>query len=244
MLCLNRERSFFNFQLTTRHTRHIEQLMEQILPRLCFHLAEQDNWSSIQRSGLLPASRLMDRAGVSGETRKAMEHGRREQRTVLPDGTVIRDNRPLPLVALDQCLVGMSPAEWFAMLNSKVFFWFDLSRLERQRWACRAHPQVVMVFETAALLAQHEALAAVTPINTGSAMRKAALRGMQTFVRLADWRSHQWTAEAEITGRRRRNSHRPVELAIAEPVPEAMRVMRAAYPLAPNQPLPQERLKC
>jgi len=115
----------------------------------------------------------MDRAGLRGAAREALERNRRPQRTILPDGSVLRDNKPLPLAALERCLVGMSPPEWFTLLNSKVFFWFDLERLERQRRACGTQPQVVLVFETAKLLARHETAAAVTPINTGNAMRAA-----------------------------------------------------------------------
>ena len=111
-----------------------EILMVPTLPRFCFHLAELDNWPSIQGYGLLPASRLMDRAGLSGASREALERNRRDQRTVLSDGSVIRDNKPLPVAALERCLIGMNPAEWFALLNSKVFFWFDLDRLDRQTW--------------------------------------------------------------------------------------------------------------
>jgi hypothetical protein len=178
-----------------------------MLPSFCFHLADQENWSSVQRNGLLSASWLMDRAGLNGINRKVKEHGRRKGRTVLPDGTMIRDNKPLPFVALERCLVGMSPAEWFALLNSKIFYWLDLSRLESQHRACGACSQVLMVFETAALVSKHEAMATVTPINTGSPMRKTALREAQTFVSVADWRCRRWTVEMAMTGKRRRCSH-------------------------------------
>jgi hypothetical protein len=210
-----------------------------VLPRFCFHLAEQDNWPSIQRHGLLPARNLIERAGLNGAARRALERNRREQRTVLPDGSVIRDNKPLPVAALQRCLIGMTPAEWFALLNSKVFFWFDLARLDRQRRACGAHPQMLLVFETEILLAKYEAAAAVTPINTGNAMRQAASRGAQTFVPVMDWRRRQWALESAMTGKPRTASHPPVELAIAATLTDALQLMHAACSLAHDQALPR-----
>ena len=56
----------------------------------------------------------------------------------------LRDQKPLPAAALRKCLVGMTPVEWYALINSKVFFWFDVDRLNRQRGACEPRPQVVL----------------------------------------------------------------------------------------------------
>jgi len=67
----------------------------------------------------------------------------------------VRDQRPMPAKALKQCLVGMTPAEWFALINSKVFFWLDVDRLNRQRRACEPRPQVVIEIDTEGLLAHH-----------------------------------------------------------------------------------------
>jgi hypothetical protein len=56
----------------------------------------------------------------------------------------------------------MDPADWYAMVNARVFFWLDPERLNRQRAACEPRPQVVMVVDTAALVASYEEQVSVT----------------------------------------------------------------------------------
>jgi hypothetical protein len=92
------------------------------LPRHVLHLAEVANLPSIERHGLLSTSRLLDLAGVRGDERARLERAHRPDRATLPNGVVIRDQRPMPPAALARCLIGITPAEWYALLNSKVFF--------------------------------------------------------------------------------------------------------------------------
>lgn len=143
----------------------------------------------------------------------------------------------MPPAALDRCLCGMSPADWYAMVNSRVFFWLDPDRLNRQKAACKSRPQVVLVVDTAALIAAHEERIAVTPINAGNARRKAARRGAATFVPLAEWGRTGWASEAqalEIPLRKR--SHQPVELTILDGVPDILHVVINVVPLHIGQP--------
>ena len=121
------------------------------LPRQVFHLAEEDNFQSIQQHGLLSASALLDLAGIQGQERIRLEECRRSIHTKLPNGTYLRDQRPMPRQALARCLVGMAPAEWYRLMNSKVFFWLDPDRLNRQRHACGMRPQMVLVISMVAL---------------------------------------------------------------------------------------------
>jgi hypothetical protein len=118
----------------------------------------------------------------------------------------------------------MDPADWYAMVNARVFFWLDPERLNRQRAACEPRPQVVMVVDTAALVASYEEQVSVTPINTGNARRKPARRGAATFVPLKEWALSGWAREAEALGIPLRDrSHQPVELTVIDAVPDIMR---------------------
>jgi len=162
--------------------------------RQVYHLADAANWASIERLGLLSASRLMELAGLTEAQRKRIECAQRRASVTLPTGAVLRDQVPMPPAALVRCLIGMTPAEWYALVNSKVFFWFDPDRLDRQRRAGAASPRaVVMTVDAQRLLAAHGARAALSAINTGA-----------------------------LGTRPRARSHPPAELTVEDSVPDAM----------------------
>jgi hypothetical protein len=188
-----------------------------------YHLADRVNWPSINRYGLLSTHALLDLVEVSWRARMHIERRHRADQVVLPNGIVIRDQKPMPPAALERCLRGLTPIEWYALLNKKVFFWFDVERLNRMRQACCQRPQVVMIIDTQRLLARHAERVALAPINTGNARRQPALRGPQTFVPYPLWIESGWTSETEALGTRRRpRSHRPVELTITHAAPDIM----------------------
>jgi hypothetical protein len=187
-----------------------------------YHIAEADNWPSIQRDGLLSARALFERAGARAEDRAAVEK-HRPVRAVLSDGTVIRDQSPMPPAALKPCLRGLTPAQWYRLLNSKVFFWFDEDRVARHLHACRRTAQIVLTIDAEALLARHAARASVAPFNTGNARRKPAVRGRATFVPWPTWLASGWRSESDGVGTSLRSkSHKPVELAIDRAVPDIL----------------------
>src|SRR4030095_11415847 len=141
-------------------------------PTRIYHLAEAANWRSIRRSGLLSTKALLDAADVHGKERKRIECSQRLKHMKLPNGVQVRDQKPMPAEAFKQCLVGMTPAEWYALINSKVFFWLDVDRLNRQRRACEPRPQVVLEIDTKRLLTRHGERIALSTINTGNARRR------------------------------------------------------------------------
>jgi hypothetical protein len=180
-------------------------------------------------------------AGFAGVSRDRLERAQRLTHTELPNRVHIRDQQPMPPTALEKCLCGISPADWYAMVNSRVFFWLDPNRLNRQRAACEPRPQVVIAIDTAGLVAAHERHTAVSPINTGNARRKPARRGAATFVPFAEWARSGWASEAAALGTPvRKRSHQPVELAVVDAVPDIMRfvvgivALRAGRPFTPN----------
>jgi uncharacterized protein DUF7002 len=89
----------------------------------------------------------------------------------------------------------MTPAEWYGLINARVFFWLDPDRLNRQRAACEPRPQVVLTVATAALVARYSKQLEITPINTGNARRQPARRGAATFVPYSAWIKSGWASE-------------------------------------------------
>lgn len=212
------------------------------LPDRIYHLAEAANWPSIQRHGLLSANRLMEMTRLTRADRNRLGRTQRLAHTELRNGVQIRDQRPMPSAALERCLCDMSPADWYAMINARVFFWLDVNRLNRQRAACEPRPQVVMAVDTAALVTAYGKRVAVTPINTGNARRKPALRGVATFVPLAEWVRSGWASEAaacDIPSRRK--SHQPVELTVIDAVPDIMRFVVGSFALRSGQSFKERR---
>jgi hypothetical protein len=205
--------------------------------RYVYHMAEEANWASIRSLGLLPCNRLLDVAGVTGEERQRLEQEHRSEHTILPNGMHIRDQKPMPPSALRTCLIGLTPAEWYALINARVFFWIDPARLNRQRAACGQRPQVVLTLDARTLVEAYREFAYVTPINTGNARRRPARRGAGTFVSHASWLKSRWESESAALGTRERSrNHAPVELTIVGPVPDAMKHIVGVQESAIGQP--------
>ena len=211
-----------------------------------YHMAEAANWPAIQRDGLHSASTLLDIAGILGQNRECLEKHQRLTHTVLPNGVQLRDQRPMPPEALVTCLIGISPAEWYALINTHIFFWLDPARLNRQRAACEPRPQVVLTVDAGRLLAAYGERIALTPINTGNARRRPARRGTATFVPYVAWVISAWTSEAASLGTSvRSQSHPPVELTIPGSIPDIMQFVVDVQQLAPSQsftPFPSDKL--
>jgi len=201
-----------------------------------YHMAEATNWPAIQRDGLCSASALMDRALIVGPERDELERRQRCTSVTLNSGARLRDQRPMPPEALSRCLVGMVPAEWYATVNARVFFWLDPARLNRQRAACNDRPQVVLTVDASALVAAYGDRVRVTPINTGNARRQPARRGVATFVPYATWATTGWASEAAaLGGRERPRSHAPAELTVLGSIPDVMRFVVAVQELPPGR---------
>lgn len=207
------------------------------LPAQIYHLAEATNWPSIQQEGLLSTSALLDLLRLSKRERLRYERQHPPRQTQLLGGVQIRDQKPMPPPSLHRCLVGMTPAEWYRLINGKVFFWLDPDRLNRQRGACGPRPQVVLIVETQRLLDRHADRVALSPLNSGNARRKPAIRGRSTFVPYAEWLISGWSGEAAgLKSRSRPKYHPPVELTVEGEIPDIMACLVDIQRLGPGEP--------
>ncbi|SKA07096.1 DUF7002 family protein [Consotaella salsifontis] len=178
-----------------------EEALIALFPRL-FHMCEADSWTAIRDHGLLSTSALLDLYGIAGERRAALE-SRRRDRVVrieadgLP-GAVLRDQKPLTDAALTRCLSGgLTPRQWYEMLNARVFFWLSEARLAGLLAArsYRARPHAVLVLSTRSLIQRHRAAITLSPINSGAAVRRPQPRGPETFLPIADYPLDLWRAK-------------------------------------------------
>ena len=196
-------------------------------PRL-YHMAEASMWPSIQRHGLLSTSALLDLYGVAGAERARIEQQRRPDFIAITHArhgeVLIRDQKPMSDATLAPVLIDMTPAEWYALLNERVFFWVNETRLKGLLAAYRHRENLVLVLDTAKVMARHAAQVTLSPINSGYSRRWAVRRGRETFRSLADYRIVE-----RVDGRAVR---RPVaECAVSGGVTNAMEVLIETRPV-------------
>lgn len=167
-------------------------------PRL-YHVTDPEAWPRIRELGLLCTSRLLDLFEIDDSERTRLERRRRPKEEPLTHPrfgrAILNDQLPLREEALEHCLDdGLSPADWLAMLNARVFFWADESALARLVGGRinRTRPRDVLVFDTLSLARAHEPRLEICPINSGATIRRPARRGLGTFTPLGELSYRDW----------------------------------------------------
>ncbi len=196
-----------------------------------FHMAERGAWPSIERHGLLSVSALLDLYGVAGESRVALEACRRPEAVPLAasglPGAVLRDQKPMSDAALRRCLGGgMQPADWYRLLNGRVFFWLSRARVDRLAGArsYRGRGHDLLELDAAALVAAHRDRITLCPINSGATSRFPAPRGPDTLLPIDAYPYEHWRT-------RRSPTERVVELSVLHAVPDVARFVRRVSPM-------------
>ena len=186
-------------------------------PRL-FHMAEIGAWPTIRRHGLLSPRASLDLFGVTGEARAAALR-RRPESVVLERADlgriVLRDQKPLSDRALQRCLGdGLTPADWHARLNERVFLWLDRRRVLTllAGRAYRADAHEILEIATAPFVAAYRDRIELSPINSGATGQFPAPRGGDTFLPIDAYPYERY--------RRRRRGERAVELTVPGSVPD------------------------
>lgn len=193
-------------------------ILAERYPRL-YHMAEANSWGSIERHGLLSTTALLDLFEYSGIEREMIESQRRSSSVVIKHlvyGTaVIRDNIPMRESALEKCLQGYTPREWYELLNRRVFFWVSKERLFRLLRAreYRRKRQTILTVDTARLLERHADRVTMAPINSGATLYNPPKRGPGTFQRISDYPIQHWR-------KKRSWKDAVVELAVDYSVPD------------------------
>jgi hypothetical protein len=151
-----------------------------------YHMAEFGTWESIRTHGLLSTSALLDLFGYSGTKRENIEEVRRETSIPISDRrhgkALIRDQRPMSDSKLAKCLRdGLTPKDWYRILNRQVFFWLTEARLLTLMKAYSDSEHLVLEVDTKELLRRCGDSVMLTPMNTGTTSPMAHPRGLATF---------------------------------------------------------------
>jgi len=142
----------------------------------------------------MSSSALLDDYAVEAKQKNRLQNMRRPESVPLahPDrpGAIIRDQKPMSDRALEKCLDDdLTPNDWYALLNSRTFFWLSRNRIWRllKAKAYRDLPQTVLTIDTASLVAAHRDRIWLSPINSGSTLFNPRPRGLGTFMRVGDF---------------------------------------------------------
>ena len=182
----------------------------EFYPRL-YHVTAVENWETIRQHGLLSTSTLLDLFEVDSDRRIRLEHQRRLDSELLVHPThgqaILRDNKPLNESMLEKCLEdNLKPADWYAILALRVFFWTTCERLDLFLKSYSDSDQLVIVVPTELLVKNHRDRIELSTINSGATRSVLHTRGLSTFVALSDF---DFDAE-------RRRLHRSREKVVAE----------------------------
>lgn len=164
--------------------------IERIINRypVLYHVAECGSWPSIQRLGLLSTAALLDRFQKSGPEWQAIESECRRKGFPIehPEHGVafIRDQRPMTPEALAPLLLdGLTPPQWYGLLNRKCFFWATKKRLLTflNSISCRNRIQDVLTVNARELFERHSERICLISFNTGAVGRARKRRGVNSF---------------------------------------------------------------
>jgi hypothetical protein len=175
----------------------IKNLIERY-PTL-YHMAEGGTWPSIKANGLLSATAVLDRFGIHGGQRLAIEQGHRPEKMLIGPagaGIVLRDQKPMYPDRLEGALNdGTTPAQWYKFLNGRVFMWAQEARLfgllGARQYRMLEHD--VLTIDSKALLSAHGEKVWLCRMNSGNTFPVPHSRGMGDFMRISDYPAKERT---------------------------------------------------
>lgn len=191
-------------------------------PRL-YHMAARDSWPSIRRHGLLSTTALLDLFEIEGDDRVRLEESHRPESIAIhhPEHgeAVIRDQKPMRHSDLERALQdGLTPVEWYRILNGHVFLWPTEERLGRMlnARAYRDSEHLVLTVDTAGLIDAHSDTIRLSRLNSGATRPMAHPRGRDCFLPMVDYPFHD---------RLRRGLDPVAEVAVLRSVPDIFEIV-------------------
>jgi hypothetical protein len=189
-------------------------------------MAEDGSWPSIRAHGLRSTSALLDLFEIGDPDRALIESRHRSTSVTIKHpvygSAVIRDQQPMDDRGLARALQdGITPREWYELLNRHVFFWVSERRLRTLLGArlYRSRRQTILIVDTARLLSKVGDRVALSPINTGATKPMPHPRGRDCFLSPDRYPFRDWE-------RRRRGREPIVELAVGYAVPNVELVVQ------------------
>jgi len=173
------------------------ELLIKTFPRL-YHMAERDAWPSIRQHGLLSTTALLDLFEINGAQRTALEEAHRPESVIITHPkygkATVRDQKPMDDKGLTRCLTGVTPREWYRILNRKTFFWLTEERFRTLigARAYRKKEHCLIVVDTRKLVEQHMERVYLSPMNSGCTKPMPHPRSKETFLPLRDYPFADW----------------------------------------------------
>lgn len=199
-----------------------EEELEELIadcPTL-YHMAQRGSWPAISERGLMSTSALLDLYGIYGQEREQIETRHRPEAVeITANGlptAVIRDQIPMSDAGLRRALPArLQPSDWYALLNSRVFFWLTQDRLHRllQAGAYRDQEHDVLEIDSRSLIEANHSRICLCPYNSGSTVMNPVARDENTFAKIEDYPYFDWR-------KKRRRGERAVELTVEYSVPD------------------------
>ncbi len=159
-----------------------------------YHMAADGSWPSIARHGLLSTAALVERWEIASPgIRESLLQQRRPEQVAIehPEHgvAIVRDHKPIREAALAEALIDMTTAEWFEVLNERVFFFVQRGRrLNGLLKAYSKSPQLLITVDTASLVAAHESRIELCQINSGFAQpHQKKERSRDSFLPIAQY---------------------------------------------------------
>jgi len=185
----------------------IVDMLARHYPKL-YHMAEPRNWDNICKYGLLSTTALLDLFEYDGQSRFEIESQLRLKKFRITHPVYgeafIRDQDPLrdrldEGIYLKDCLVGISPREWFEFLNRKTFFWANQTGLNFMLGArlYRYRSHYVITVDTRKLLDHHAEKVTLSEQNSGSLYTREK-RSKDTFKPITEYHRMRWVREFAV----------------------------------------------
>ncbi len=171
-----------------------DELAERV-PKL-YHVAKPGMSKSIRANGLLSTSKLLDLFEIPEAERDKIMYKRRPENVAIEHsiyGTaLINDQKPISEVKLANCLDDdLTPSEWLALLNRRVFLWPNEARLEKFL-ACYPGSEVI-VLDTLSLAQCCSESVELCAFNSGSTYYLPPRRGLASFTPLLEMSYQEWS---------------------------------------------------
>lgn len=186
---------------------------KQLIERypVLYHMASADAWESVREHGLLSSSVLLDLFEVPEPKKIQLLTSQRTKSEPLSHplfgSAVLRDQKPLSQKNLDRCLIGCVAADWYQLLNERVFFWLNRDRLITLMSAAEYYgkPHTVLELDTSGIVTDYADRIELAHMNTGNTRPFPHPRGRSTFQCLSDYpyerreRLNDYSAVVELT---------------------------------------------
>jgi hypothetical protein len=164
-----------------------------LYPRL-YHMAEHGTWDSIRERGLLSTTAVLDHFGLIGKDRKSYESEQRPRKMEVlaghPGSIVLRDQKPMPCDRLAIALQdGVTPEQWYRIINRKVFLWATRNRLLTLLNArdYRGLVHDVLILDSAPFIRAYAESIWLCHMNSGNTWPMPHKRGNDTFQRIPEY---------------------------------------------------------